>query len=195
MAPTPNVNTHLMQLRYTISALTHKLQFHVNAVYESATWKLIAHDDTHTDWKDVIDFFDDFLGPLLPVGSTAAGATLFAWSSGSLLPVDAYSYALTPGAGPVWVGFGETYFMRDENMKAMKAAVMSENISACYKATSTAAIGALFGPAEDMAEELLNLDPAHFGAYWYSLAGGYAKSFTSWVTDSNEKLRRIRGVK
>jgi hypothetical protein len=195
VTPTPNVNSHLMQLRYTIDALTHKMQFHVEAVYESSEWRLIGHDDTHTDWKDVVDAFDDVLGGIMPVGTTPAGATLFQWSSGSLVPVEAYGYALSPGADAVQVGFGEVYYCRDAAMKAMKVNALSEHISACLKATSLGGVAALSVAAGAFAAELMNDASDGFGNFWRSLAGGKATTFISWVTDSNEKLRRIRGVK
>lgn len=194
MAPTPNLNTHLLQVRYVIQGMQHKLQFHCSAAESSGAFylldPLLGPSALWTTWLQ--DMADE-LGPAVPTGTTSAGATLYERVEGMLVPVDASTYTLTPAGGTAILANGMVATWRDAQNTLMRLTLLETGFGGPTKFTTIGDIPS--GGMHDFLEAM-DLDGAGLlSRYWHSLNGNVVKSFISCISDTNEKLRRLRGLK
>jgi len=194
MAPTPNVNTHLLQIKYVISGMTHKLQFHCQATEADGFFYLIDPlGGENTLWTYWLGQVTTALEGALPVGTTSAGASLFEWVDGQLVLRDSSTWTCTPGAATVILANGMVATWRDVDNKLVRITLLETGFGGPVKYTNAGDIPA--GGMHDFIEAMDNHDAGEIGRYWLSRAGNHAHAFISCISDTNEKLRRIRGLK
>ena len=194
MAPTPNVNTHRFSISYIVDGLTHKVQHHCHAVDVAGTMHLVAHDDTEMDFDTYLALWNTKFGPCLPASTTGAGAILY----------ERVEQAYVPVASGTW-----------SPTVSVHAAIKAEAIQATYKDITNVRSNMVFTEMwwpipyltraysgitdSDWAEFIINqlgsTDFNDIGGYVRSLAGNPLGTFKSFVVDTNEKLRRVRGLK
>lgn len=194
MAPTPNLNTHLLQVRYVIEGMTHKLQFHCDAAESGGSFflldPLLGPSKLWTLW---VTGMTDLLQAALPTGATAAGATLYERVEGTLVPVSSGTWTCTPTGGTRILANGMVATWRDSQNKLMRLTLLETGFGGPLKYTTIGDIPA--GGMHDFIEGMNDQSVEYLGRYWRSLNSNLSQSFISCISDTNEKLRRLRGLK
>lgn len=194
MAPTPNLNTHLLQMRYTIQGMTHKLQFHCSAAESGGEFFLLDPLlGPSRGWDLWINDVAAILQGTLPTGSTAAGATLYERVEGMLVPVATGTFSITPAGGTAILANGMVATWRDSQNKLLRLTLLETGFGGPVKYTTIGDIPA--GGMHDFIEGMSDISAEQIGRYWRSLSSNMQQTFISCISDTNEKLRRLRGLK
>lgn len=194
MAPTPNVNTHRLSLTYVIALMTHKIQFWVNAFETGGVFYLRAFNGSSPDFADAVSEFSNKLFPVFPASTAGGAATLYERVEGAFVPVATTSFSGTPDAAHTTTPATQAYLTFVDTQQVKSHIVISEpGFTVPYK---TLAGGAMPSTNFDaFLDDVLDVSDGHIGDIIASLAGNPLGVFKSVVGDTNEKLRRMRGLK
>jgi hypothetical protein len=194
VAPTPNVNTHRFSISYTVDGLTHKVQHWCKAVESGGDMYMVSTDETLMLFDTYVGQWDTYFGPCLPADAEGAGAVLYERVEGTFVPVAAADWTPSPSVHALVKASGIYITYRDIQQVRMNL-VFEEMwypvpyLTRSYTGITDAAWAAF------VISQLGTVDSTHLGGFVRSLAGNPQNVFKSFVVDTNEKLRRKRGLK
>jgi len=194
MSLTPIQTTHVLSINYVQSGKTHHQHNYVDAEVsgDSTGWSLIGSAASPTGLSNAVDQWQAKIGPLLGLGTTAGGYTLYRFDSPDLIPIFSGSYSFDAVGGGLTLTSQETLFFRDGLNKPLKFSIFEVNNAVPFHSTSTetADVGvALHNAITDM----LDGSSGHMGGWLHSRSDSVDLRFIATTNSLNRKLRRARG--
>lgn len=199
--PTPILATHKAVFKYTVGALQHKAQMYCNAIasLDPSGYDLVGRPgSTNVGFSTVVDPFYTAIAPFFTLADvTFDQAELWQRVGSTYVFVDAETTAVTPTLGGFFqpaTGFDVVGKVTSNSTEHFYIYEGPFGIAA--KITS---YGGASANVKALINYLFNVAGGGFAydAYsWRVSRGGfYAHRWLAGVIDTNEKLRRMRGIK
>lgn len=201
MAPTPLTAPYRLTLQYTVGLLVHKARYYLRCVtsadpmgFDTVARPGFTNVGVSTIgariWGAIAPFYD-------PAATTFDSEVLEANVAGAWVYVASQAAAVAPsGSGAYAPASMVTFSGKDTSNKNMPVFFYEQFFGGFIKANSYGALSAnnkvIANRFFNAGGTAVNADPA---AWRVSRGSFYSQRFLALVADSNEKLRRIRGIK
>jgi hypothetical protein len=201
MPPGPLTPTFRLVFNYTVSNLAHKAQLYCDCVASGDVSGFDVHQRASLGdaaVSDVSDALWGYMAPFFKSTDTQFGSVIVQERTGTIWNfVGSYSTAVTPSGSTAFApAFGFVVSMKSVGNQNMPFSMYEGPFGSPSK---TISFGALSGAAQDLIDALTNTNGGAVSGDPYnwrlSRSGGYAGRWIAEIVDTNEKLRRIRGIK
>jgi hypothetical protein len=199
--PTPLVPNHRLIFRYTVGGLQHKQTFYVGltASGDVTGFDTIARSGfAATGLHNAIEVWFQKMAPFYDPGdSSFDSATVEVLISGTWIFLSAYTPSAVPTASGDYVVAGSMAFSGKDTANLNFPVYLLEPIILIPKKNNS--LAAMDANSQAVAISLFNVDGSAIDqdpvAWRLSRGGLYSQRWLAQVTDTNERLRRIRHIK
>lgn len=201
MPPTPITADYKLQMVYSVDSLQHKQQNYCDVVASAdpSGWDLVhAFGGTNVGLQTAVDLFFTRIAPFYNTAwSSFDGWVLLGRTGTEFEYVDSGVTTVAPsGSNAMEKANGVCISGKDYHRENMPFYLYEGAFGSANKYT---AVGALGASARALVNYVFNPDgtAAAAAAYYWRISRGKfpTKRWLAWITDTNEKLRRVRGIK